>query len=465
MGKKKEEQDFKEGLKVDINTQTKQMDEYLLNSLNERSNVLENKDVCKNFFAGIALEIDRMFSDLNMAYKFRFKSEKSTEEKWIESLYTVSREGKIDFNFVVKDNGDLEFNKGLYDICAFRMILRNVPSLESLQNNAYLSYEQKREIEDSYALYANYRRKYFELQEELQALLVTRSERDYYELHIAVNTQIEEMEKELRERLNMPFEMTGEEEKYRNKARILEIDLEDEKVLTEVSDEELASLEEDMALLSRKLPDITQQKILDIVFSTVMNKSELISKRFGATISDNSARTKKKAKKNGYISVFEGVDIPNGDTTIKIENQLQSFYRYLKHKESHPEMDGKLVELPEIPEEGNPDYEKKLEESKVYLDYILYEGYDLRFSVENTNVVEIAPHTKEASLENLYIPFKDSQNDVIRKQFKEKINELRKAGILEENNGEVKTYSLKSINEFLDEREKLQDNKGEDRSK
>lgn len=465
MGKKKEEQDFKEGLKVDINTQTKQMYEYLSNSFKETSNTIENKDVCKNFFAGLALEIARMFSDLDMAYKFRFKSLKSTKEKFNEIISTVNKNKEVNFNFVVKDNGDLEFNKGIYDICAFRMILRNVPSLESLQNNAYLSYEQKQEIENSYALYANYRRKYFELQEELQALLVTRSERDYYDLHIAVYTQIAEMEKELRERLNMPFEMTGDEEKYRNKARILEIDLEDEKVLTEVSAEELALLEEDMALLSRKLPDITQQKILDIVFSTVMSKSELISKRFGATISDNSARTKEKAKKNGYISVFNGMDIPNGDAPIKIECQSQSIYRYIKHKESHSEMDGKLVDLPEVPKKGTPGSKKKIKGCKTYLNYILYEGYDLRFSVENPDVVEIAPHTKEASLENLYIPFKDSRNAVIKKQFREKINSLREAGILEENNGKIETYTLESINEFLDEREKLQGSKEEDRNK
>lgn len=462
---KKEEQDFKEGLKVDINTQTKQMDEYLLNSLNERSNVLENKDVCKNFLAALALEIYRMFQDLNMGYKFRFKSLKSTEEKFVEIIYTVNNKKEVDLSIVSKDNGDIEFNKGLYDICAFRMILRNVPSLESLQNNAYLSYGQKQEITDSYSLYSNYCRKYFELQEELQALLVTKSERDYYDLHIAVNTQIAEMEKELRTRLNMPFEMTSEEEKYRNKARILEIDLEDGKVLTEVSDEELASLKDDMELLSRKLPDITQQKILDIVFSTVMNKSEIISKRFGATISDNSTRTKEKAKKNGYISVFEGIDIPNGNAPIKIEGQTQSLYRYIKHKLSHSEMDGKLVELPEIPEEGKPASEKEIKEGKTYLNYILYEGYDLRFSIENPDEVEISPHTKEASLENLYIPFKDSQNTAIRKQFKEKINALREAGILEEDNREIETYSLKSINEFLDKREKLQGSKEEDRIK
>lgn len=260
MGKKKEEHDFKEGLKVDINGQMEQIQKYLLSSIEEHSKVIENKDVCKNFFAGFALEIARMFSDLDMAYKFRFKSPKSTKEKFKEIIYTVNKNKEVDLNIVSKDNGNLEFNKGLYDTCAIRMILRNVPSLESLQNNAYLSYEQKQEIADSYTLYANYRRKYFELQEELQALLVTKSERDYYDLHIAVYTQIAEMEKELRILLDMPFEMTGDEEKYRNKARILQIDLEDGKVLTEVSNEELASLKDDMALLSRKLPDITQQK-------------------------------------------------------------------------------------------------------------------------------------------------------------------------------------------------------------
>lgn len=460
MKKKKEEQeDFKEGLKVDINAQTKQMEEYLLSSLSDRSNVLENKDVCKNFLAGLALEIHRMFSDLNIAYKFRFKSPKSTKEKFEEIIYRVNKNKETDFNFVLKDNGDLQFNKGMYDICAFRMILMNVPSLESLKNSVYLSYKQKQEIEDSYSLYANYSRKYFELQEEFEALLQTKSEQDYYDLHIAVYRQIEKMEKELRTRLNMPFEMTGDEEKYRNKARILEIDLEDEKVLTEVSNEELESLKDDMALLARKLPDITQQKILAIVFSTAMSKSELLSKRFGATISDNSARTKEKAKKNGYISVFEGTDIPNGDTPIKIEGQLQSFYRYIKHKITHPEMDGKSIELPEIPKKGKPGYKKKIKGAKEDLDYMLYEGYDLRFSVENPDEVEIFPHTKEAMLENLYIPFKDSENVVIKKQFKEKINALRESGILSENNTEVETYSFKSINKFLDEREKVQGSK------
>ena len=141
MGKKKEEQDFKEGLKVDINTQTKQMYEYLSNSFKETSNTIENKDVCKNFFAGLAHEIARMFSDLDMAYKFRFKSLKSTKEKFNEIISTVNKNKEVNFNFVVKDNGDLEFNKGIYDICAFRMILRNVPSLESLQNNVlFLDY-------------------------------------------------------------------------------------------------------------------------------------------------------------------------------------------------------------------------------------------------------------------------------------------------------------------------------------
>ncbi|MDE5830231.1 MAG: hypothetical protein K2H53_00535 [Clostridia bacterium] len=465
MENKKEEQDFKAGLKVDINTQTKQMDEYLLKSLNERSNVLENKDLCKNFFAGLALEINRMFSDLNMAYKFRFKGPESSEKKLKEIIYTVNKKKEIDLNIVSTDNGDLKFSKGLYDTCAFRMILMNVPPLESLQNNVYLSYEQKQEIEESYALYASYRRRYFELQEELQVLLRTKSEQDYYDLHIAVYTQIAEMEKELRMILNMPDEMTGDEEKYRNKARILQIDLEDGKVLTQVSDAEIASLEDDMALLSRKLPDITQQKILNIVYSTVMSKSELLSERFGATISDNDARTKEKIKKNGYISYFKGMDIPNGDTSIKIEGQLQPYYRYLRHKETHSEMDGKLMELPEVPKKGKPGSKKKIEGYKEYLDRILYEGYDLRFSVEIPDEIEISPHTIEASLENLYIPFKDSKNVIVRKQFREKISALREAGILGENNREIETYSLKSINEFLDEREKQQVNKGEDRNK
>lgn len=467
MEKKQEGQSFKEGLKFDISSQQKQLEKYIFDSVQNHSNIMQDKEFCENFIAALALEIKRMFSDLNIKLKFRYKSPDSSFKKLQETIYVEDKDGNIDMSFSSDPSGNLTFSKGLYDTCAVRLILMNVPSFESLQNNIYLTANQKKSLRESFKMYNEYRKIYYQLQQREKQLIYTRSEKEYYNLHIAVYDKIADIEEALRKKLNLDVQMTGDEEKYRSKSRILQIDLEDEQVLTEVSDKQIESLKRDMNLLERKLADSTEQDILDIIFPAVLNNSELLSEKFGAKISDNPIRTKLKAKKNGYISKFDGLDIPYFDETMKIECQNQSLYRYIRHKETHSEMAGKSMKLPEIPETPSETdkhykrkikkYERSLKQYKEYIDNVLFEGYDLEFNAERPDEVVVRSHSKDEDLESLYIAHKDIDNDIIMREFRDKIEKLKELGILGESVESVNIFSIKSINNYLNEIQNNQD--------